>query len=119
MSKLIKFSPMNSKTVVSKFTEVVTEGRKFHIKFSDVDLKFEVVEFVQKKKWYKDKPVEEPQVIYTGTSEMFQDITRQMLYDLNNAMRDRREQVNKEILGMDSFSDLLETIKRESQKRIM
>ncbi|GDX51129.1 hypothetical protein LBMAG27_01760 [Bacteroidota bacterium] len=50
MSKLIKFSPMSSKTVVTKFTEVVSEGRKFHIKFSDVDLKFEVVEFVKNKK---------------------------------------------------------------------
>ena len=50
MSKLIKFSPMSSKTVVTQFTAVVSEGRKFHIKFSDVDLKFEVVEFVKNKK---------------------------------------------------------------------
>lgn len=71
------------------------------------------------KKWYKDKTVEEPQVIYSGSSELFQDITRQMLYDLNNAMRDRRENINQEILGRDSFSDLLDTIKRETQKRIL
>lgn len=109
---------MSSKTVTSKFTEVIVEGKKYHIKFSDSDMKFEVIEFERLKKWYSKRPIEVPKTIYTGTSETYQQLTKNMMYSINAALVAQREQINNEILGVGALRALLEKIEEIGNSKI-
>lgn len=106
------------KTLITKFTKLESEGRSFHIEFSDGDLKFKVTEYTKVKKWHSQRPVEVAKTIYEGSSEMFQDITKQMLYQLDAALRSRKEAIEEKILGVNSFTNILEEIKKVSQKQL-
>lgn len=107
---------MERKTVTNKITELINvEGRKFHIKFSDADMKFEIIEFKMKKKaWYSDKKTEYQELIYSGNGEMFQEITKQILYSLDGAFKQKKEFAESKLLGINSFKFILNNIVPEA-----
>jgi len=99
---------MTSKTVTSKFTEIISEGRKFHLKFIDSDMSFELIEFVKTKVWYKSKPIEKPTTVYTGNGDMYRAIALHILIGMDGALKERKEALDKELTGNRSFIHILE-----------
>lgn len=99
--------------------ELEVEGRLFNIRFSDADMRFEIIELKKKKHWnywWNKKMVEYQQPFYEGSGALFRAMAKEVIYTINIAKRDKRDQLDKEITGDESFKYILDVVEKELDK---